>query len=59
MDFSSLRHNSIKTIHKNFIQLKAEVFNPPDVFPLIPMVNKSSDIVLSAVLTICFKSVKI
>ena len=26
------------------IQLEAEVFNPPDVFPLIPIVNKSCNI---------------
>ena len=26
------------------IQLESEVFNPPDVFPLIPIVNKSCNI---------------
>ena len=26
------------------IQLKAEVFNPPDIFPLISIVNKSCNI---------------
>ena len=26
------------------VQLEAEVFNPPDVFPLIPIVKKSCNI---------------
>ena len=31
-------------IEEDDIQLEAEVFNPPDVFPLIPTVNKSCNI---------------
>ena len=27
-----------------YLQLEAEVFNPPDIFPLIPIVNKSCNI---------------
>ena len=27
-----------------YIQLEAEIFNPPDVLPLIPIVNKSCNI---------------
>ena len=30
--------------HREDIQLEAEVFNPPDVLPLIPIVNKTCNI---------------
>ena len=35
---------SVVKFQNEEIQLEAEVINPPDVFPLIPIVNKSCNI---------------
>ena len=41
---SILKRKKKRKTEKIVIQLEAEVFNPPDIFPLIPILNKSRNI---------------